>query len=730
MSSNATRFESLLEAVPDALVGMDQKGVIRFVNRQTESLFGYDRDELIGRPVETLVPEPLWQIYAQHKEEYFADPRTRSSGLDVVLSGRHQDGSEFPINVSLSHIDTGDVLLVITAVGDVAKQKLAVKNAQLTAAIVQYSDDAIIGATLEGVITSWNPAAERMYGYSPMEMIGKYAGLLLPDDRAGEMQANLGAVRSGQAVQRLETIRVRKDGTVVPVSSTVAPFRDESGVVVGASAVHRDVTEQRQAHEAAHRMSAIVESSDDAIFGSTLEGTITSWNPAAERMYGYSSEEMIGTSGKLLSPRDHTDEIRTILAKVGSGQPVEHLETIRIRKDGTVFPVSLTVSPIRDDGTVVGASVICRDITEQEHAAQYARSLIEAVLDPLMTISPEGMIYDVNAATVKATGISRSKLIGTDFAGYFTDPDKAHEGYRRAFTRGSVTDYPLTLRHRDGTLTDVLYNASVYRDAGGDVLGVCAAARDVTRQKEAFEAAERMAAVVEYSDDAIIGCTLEGIITSWNPAAERLYGYTSEKITGRSVDLLSAKDRTGEISGVLARIGQGRPVDNFETVCVRKDRRTFPVKLTVAPIHGPGGAVVGASAIARDVTEQRRALAIAQQMAAIVESSDDAIIGRDLAGIITSWNPAAARMFGYSSAEIIGKPIDLLTPDDRAREAKAVLARVKAGQPVEHLETLRIRKDGTPVPVSLTVSPIHDPDGAVVGASVIARDRTEPKGSC
>src|SRR5665648_790537 len=218
MSSKTTRFESLLEAVPDALVGMDQEGVISFVNHQTESLFGYDRDDLIGRPVETLVPEPLWQIYAQHKEDYFADPRTRSSGLDVVLSGRHQDGTEFPINVSLSHIDTGDVLLVITAVGDVAKQKVAVKNAQLTAAVVQYSDDAIIASTLEGVITSWNPAAERMYGYSPMEMIGKYAGLLSPHDRAGEMQANLGVVRGGQAIQRLETIRVRKGGCLLYTS--------------------------------------------------------------------------------------------------------------------------------------------------------------------------------------------------------------------------------------------------------------------------------------------------------------------------------------------------------------------------------------------------------------------------------------------------------------------------------------------------------------------------------
>ena len=123
MSSKTTRFENLLEAVPDALVGMDQKGVIRFVNRQTESLFGYDRDELIGQPIEMLVPESLWQIYAEHREDYFADPRTRSSGLDLELSGRQRDGTEFPINISLSHIDTGDVLLVITAVRDVTQQE-------------------------------------------------------------------------------------------------------------------------------------------------------------------------------------------------------------------------------------------------------------------------------------------------------------------------------------------------------------------------------------------------------------------------------------------------------------------------------------------------------------------------------------------------------------------------------------------------------------------------------
>ena len=611
MSSNATRFESLLEAVPDALVGMNQMGVIRFVNRQTELLFGYDRDDLIGRPVETLVPESLWQIYAQHKEDYFADPRTRSSGLDVELKGRHQDGSEFPINVSLSHIDTGDVLLVITAVLDVAKQKLAVKNAQLTAAIVQYSDDAIIASTLEGVITSWNPAAERMYGYSGVEMIGKYAGLLIPDGRAGEMQANLGAVRGGQAAQRLETIRVHKDGTEVPVSITVAPIHDEDGAVVGASAVHRDVTEQRKTFEVFQRMAAIVESSEDAIIGETLEGVITSWNPAAARMFGYSSEEIIGKSVGLLVPENQAGEAKAVVAMLSVGHHVEHFEIFNVRKDGTVFPISITVSPIRDPaGAVVGASVICRDVTQQ---------------------------------------------------------------------------------------------------------------------REALAATQRMASIVEFSGEAIFGRTLDGIITSWNPAAERMYRYSSEEIVGKSINILIPEDRTGELEAILAKISAGQPVEHLETTRVRKDGTAFPVSLSVSPINGADGAVVGASVISRDLTEQKRALAVAQHMAAIVESSDDAIISGSPEGIILSWNPAAERMYGYSSAEIIGKPADFLTPADRTTEIEAVLEQIKAGQHVEHLSTKRVRKDGTAFPVLLTVSPIRDAEGTVIGTSVIHRDVTEHK---
>jgi PAS domain S-box-containing protein len=364
MSSYTMRFEKLLEAVPDALVGMDQKGVIRFVNHQTESLFGYKRDQLIGEPIDTLVPETLWQIYAEHQQDYFSDPITRSSGLDLQLSGRDQDGTEFPINISMSHIDTDDVLLVITAVRDVTRQQQAVANAALVEAIVEYSDDAISASTLEGTITSWNPAAARMYGYSSKEIIGRSGSVLTPPDRAGEMGALLTKIKDGQAVRRFRTTRVRKDGTVFPISLSAAPIRDAAGAIVGVAGVFRDVTEQRQVVEARKRMASIVENSDDAIIGKTLDGIITSWNPAAERLFGYSSQDVIGESSSLLNIEGGSDEGKAILTKIRAGQPVGHLETDGVRKDGTLFNASVTISPIRDpDGAVIGASVIAREVT-------------------------------------------------------------------------------------------------------------------------------------------------------------------------------------------------------------------------------------------------------------------------------------------------------------------------------------------------------------------------------
>jgi PAS domain S-box-containing protein len=246
-------------------------------------------------------------------------------------------------------------------------------------------------------------------------------------------------------------------------------------------------------------MAAIIRDSEDAIIGKTLDGTITSWNLAGERMYGYSSEEIIGKSIRIVTPKDRQDELTAILVKVSQGQATEHYQTIRIRKDGSEFPVVLTISPISNaHGAIVGSSSIAHDMSQQMEAFEAARSMIESSLDSLVAISPEGLITDANEATAKITGIPRQELIGTAFSDRFTEPEKADWIFQLVFEQGMAVDYPLTMRRRDGTLTEVLYNASVYRDTSGRVLGVFAAARDVTKQRQAQqEIAEQQAKALE-----------------------------------------------------------------------------------------------------------------------------------------------------------------------------------------------------------------------------------------
>jgi PAS domain S-box-containing protein len=204
-----------------------------------------------------------------------------------------------------------------------------------------------------------------------------------------------------------------------------------------------EVTIGRPALENSKLLGAIVEHSNDAIIAKTLDGIVTSWNPAAERMYGYTSQEILAQSIVRISREGQAGEIILVLASIKAGQPIKHFETVHVRKDGTVFPVLLTVSPIRDaDGAVVGASSITRDMADARQAFEAARSMIESSLDALVAISPEGMITDANEATVKTTGIPRAELIGTAFSQCFTKPATADKIYQLVFEQGMGRGLP------------------------------------------------------------------------------------------------------------------------------------------------------------------------------------------------------------------------------------------------------------------------------------------------
>ena len=252
MALPRTNLERLLGSVPDAVVGVDEAGVIGLVNRLPESLFGHVRDDLLGAPVEMLVPGNARAGHPGHWKQFAASRRTRHMGAQPTLSGRRADGSEFP---------AGNGMPVIAP--------------------------------------------------------------LIPDGRTEEINTILAKLMTGQSIDRLQTTRRRKDGTVFLVSLTVSPIRDDRGRITGLSTITSDETMQRRSIEVAQRMAAIVENSDEAVLSSTLDGIVTSWNPASEQIYGCISAEIIGRSLQPLPPPDRAQEVTDILTRIETGQRVE-----------------------------------------------------------------------------------------------------------------------------------------------------------------------------------------------------------------------------------------------------------------------------------------------------------------------------------------------------------------------------------------------------------------------
>lgn len=244
---------------------------------------------------------------------------------------------------------------------------------------------------------------------------------------------------------------------------------------------------------------------------------------------------------------------------------------------------------------------------------------------------------------------------------------------------------------------------------------------------EAEKAQRHLAAIIESSEDAIASKDLNGIITSWNKSAERLFGYTAEEIIGQPVTLIIPKELHDDEPMILAKIRAGERIEHFQTVRVHKSGRLVNVSLTISPIRDADGNIVGASKIVRDITRQKKLEEAALRLAAIVESSDDAIASKDLNGIITSWNRSAEKLFGYSAEEIIGKSVLLIIPPELHHDEDMILSKIRRGERIEHFETIRLHKNGERIEVSLTISPIKDEDGNVIGAAKIVRNITESK---
>ncbi len=374
-------------------------------------------------------------------------------------------------------------------------------------------------------------------------------------------------------------------------------------------------------------LAAIVNSSSDAILSKDLNSIITSWNAGAQRIFGYTAEEAIGQPVTILFPAGRENEEPKILARIQAGEVIEHYETVRRRKDGTLLDISLTVSPIRDAaGRIIGASKIARDISELKRVSERFRVTLASIGDAVIATDEHGRVTFLNAVAAELTGWTEEAAAGrpleeifhivNEFTRQPTDSPVARV-LREGVTVGLANHTVLIAR--DGREFPIDDSAAPIRDSAGQLIGVVLVFRDIHEKRAAEINANRLAAIVASSDDAIVSKNLQGIVQTWNPGAERMFGYSEAEMVGQSITRIIPSDRLHEETEILARLQRGDRVDHFQSVRQRKDGTFLHVALTISPIRNEDGQVIGASKIARDVTALHEAQAALENHARDLE---------------------------------------------------------------------------------------------------------------
>jgi PAS domain S-box-containing protein len=500
-----TKYRGLLEAAPDAMVVVNQRGEIVLLNVQAEKQFGYHRDELLGQKVTNIIPVGFAERLIADDLRSAEDASTQQIGTGIELIARRKDGSEFPIEIMLSPLESTEGTLVTAAIRDISVRKAAETHLAQIEALVTSSTDAIMSKTLEGIVTTWNPAAEKLFGYTEREMRGRPMALLIPPDRADEETQILAKIGKGESVEDFETIRRRKNGELIPISVTISPIKDAAGTIIGASKIARDISSRKAAEmhlaQMEGRYRGLLEAAPDAMVVVNQRGEIVLLNVQAEKQFGYHRDELLGQKVTNIIPvgfaeRLIADDLRSAedasTQQIGTG-----IELIARRKDGSEFPIEIMLSPLEStEGTLVTAAI--RNISVRKAAETHLsqmegryRGLLEAAPDAMVVVNQGGEIVLLNVQAEKQFGYRRDELLGqkvtniipVGFAERLIADDL--RSAEDASTQQIGTGIELIARRKDDSEFPIELMLSPLRNTEGIL--VTAAIRDISVRKKAAE---------------------------------------------------------------------------------------------------------------------------------------------------------------------------------------------------------------------------------------------------
>jgi PAS domain S-box-containing protein len=705
----------------DIVMVTDPDGTIRYTNPSVERVLGYRPEEMVGTNSAGYVHPDDVERASEELEVLLSKPGVHPVAVETRV--RHKDGSwrylegiasnllDDPAVEGLvfNHRDVTDRVRAeeeVRRLNEELEGLVAERTAQLEAALYNLrsseeryrllvesaSDYAIFMVDTEGRITNWSTGAERLFGYREEEVIGKPGSLLFtPEDiRSGAHEEELRvAAEEGRAED--ERWHVRKDGSRFWASGFVRPMLGEDDTLRGFAKVARDVTERKRAAEVQRFLAEAGEALSSSLdYRATLASVA---HLAVPTLADWCAVDVVAEDGS----------VERLAVAHPDPKKVELAYELQER-----YPTDPNASSGVPNVLRTGEAEMMEEIPEEliEQAARderHRQMLRELGLRSYMVVPL----------------VARGRTLG---AISFVSAESGR--------RYGQADLELAqeLARRAGLAVD---NARLYEEARKEITERRWTQEELQRSREQLEVILRGVA------DGIVAQDPTGRLFYANEAAARMSGYSSarefvnapvEEVMSR-FELLDAEGRSfplERLPGRRALMGEEGAEETLRFRVIETGEERWSV-VRATPVFDEGGGVRLAVSILRDITEQRRAEQEQARLAAIVESSEDAIIGKTLEGIITSWNRGAERIYGYSAEEIVGRPITTLVPPERPEEIPNILKKLRRGEKVEHYETVRVTKDGKTLNVSLTISPIRDSTGSIVGASTIARDITERK---
>jgi diguanylate cyclase (GGDEF)-like protein/PAS domain S-box-containing protein len=722
----------ILEMIDQAVVATDMDSIIQYWNRYAETLYGWSAAEVLGRNILDLA---LNSEGMEQSVEIFAAVRSgkrRSS----ENTRRRRDGSTFPAMVSRTPLfdDVGTPVGIVSFTRDLSGPEEALRaNEAWLRALTEQATDLVAVLDAEGVFTYASPSYLRILGYDPQLVIGQpVLTKSHPDDAAALRRLWEELFTTDEPLSAEFRLRHR-DGSWRTLETTVVNRLAEPAVR-GIIATSRDITARKRAEEARWaseaRFRSLYEHAPIGVVLINRDGRFVIANPAVQRILGYDEADFRRLT---LAEMTHPDDVatdRTLFEEVLAGEYGTLPRKQRyIHKDGHVVWVQLAASMIRDeDGDPRSLIGMLLDVTER-HEAESAlreserrfRQVVEQAPIAIYVTDARGYFESVNPAYCDLYGYTAGELIGRH--SYTVVPERRRETVRLWYQESREAglrwsgEYPLLTG--DGRERTVLITSITVRGPNAAILhvGFMVDITERKRMEEALRARERQLRAIATNAPLILyGADREGMVTLSMGGGLRQVGVAPDAHVGLPIHEVFAPYPS--MLDLLDKAFQGEA----HAAVTEIQGRTFEAHWW--PEHDASGQVTGVTGLAVDLTDRVQAEAARERLAAIVEASEDSIIGMTPAGIIETWNMGATHLYGYSAEEAVGRSITILSIPDMRAEIADFLSTLERGTAPTHSETVHLRKDGRMVDVSITASALNDEHGRITAIATIGRDIT------